>query len=39
MLTYLSAALAACANAASSGLQRNADSEESSEDNLPAADR
>lgn len=34
MLTYLFAALAACANAVSSVLQRKADSEESSEDNL-----
>lgn len=34
MLSYLFAALAACANAASSVLQRKADSEESSEDNL-----
>lgn len=34
MLTYLFAALAACTNAASSVLQRKADSEESSDDNL-----
>lgn len=34
MLTYLFAALAACANAASSVLQRKADREESTEDNL-----
>lgn len=34
MLTYLFAALAACANAASSVLQRKADSEESTDDNL-----
>lgn len=34
MLTYLFAALAACANAASSVLQRKADREESAEDNL-----